>query len=146
MFVEGLSAAAREGLVTIAVDAPLVEAATRLHAGVDLVVVCGPSGTLAGVVTKTDIVGQISRCQGAVCKTAVSGIMTTDVVLCRPNDSLQNIWALMKQRSFKNVPVVDEQSRPTGILNARTVLQALLTESKDEESMLRDYVMGVGYR
>ena len=32
-----------------------------------------------------------------------------------------------------------------GVLHARDILQVLLKESEDEESMLRDYVMGIGY-
>jgi Mg/Co/Ni transporter MgtE len=46
---------------------------------------------------------------------------------------------------LKNIPVVDQDSRPLGVLHARDILQVLLDESQDEESMLRDYVMGVGY-
>ena len=51
----------------------------------------------------------------------------------------------MKERKLKNIPVVDRDSRPIGILRARDVLQILLEESQDEESILRDYVMGIGY-
>ena len=51
----------------------------------------------------------------------------------------------MKARGLKNVPVTDEDSRPVGVLNARDVLQALLRVVKNEESLLRDYVMNVGY-
>jgi hypothetical protein len=32
------------------------------------------------------------------------------------------------------------------VLHARDVLQVLLDDWEDEESMLRDYVMGIGYR
>ncbi len=32
-----------------------------------------------------------------------------------------------------------------GVLHARDILQVLLEESEDEESILRDYVMGIGY-
>jgi hypothetical protein len=32
-----------------------------------------------------------------------------------------------------------------GLLHARDVLEVLLEESEDEESILRDYVMGIGY-
>jgi hypothetical protein len=32
-----------------------------------------------------------------------------------------------------------------GVLHARDILQVLLDESKVEESMLRDYVMNIGY-
>ncbi|WP_271606020.1 CBS domain-containing protein [Bradyrhizobium sp. CCBAU 11434] len=55
MLVGKLIATARSRLVTIIDDAPLIEAAKLLRAGTDLVVVCGPEGLLAGVITKTDV-------------------------------------------------------------------------------------------
>jgi hypothetical protein len=36
-------------------------------------------------------------------------------------------------------------SHPIGMLNARDALQLLLEEAQDEELLLRDYVMCVGY-
>jgi predicted transcriptional regulator len=145
MLVERLLPAARERLTTIADNAPLIEAARLLRAGADLVVVCDSAGFLAGVITKTDVVSQISECQGSSCTAAASSVMTRDVVLCRPGDWLQDVWSRMKERGLKNVPVMDQESRPLGVLNARDALQALLEEVQDEESLLRDYVMGVGY-
>ena len=76
---------------------------------------------------------------------AASLAMTRDVVVCRPDDLLEDVWKRMKERKLKNIPVVDQDSRPLGVLHARDILQVLLEESRDEESMLRDYVMGVGY-
>lgn len=145
MFVETLLPKARERLVAIADDVPLTEAAKFLHTETDLVVVCSSAGTLAGVITKTDVVGQMSHCQGASCIMAASLVMTRDVVFCRPKDSLHNVWALMKERGLKNILVVDQDSRPLGVLPARDILQVLLKDSEDGESMLRDYVMGIGY-
>ena len=145
MYVERLLPAAREKLVTIADDAPLMEAANFLHKGTDLVIVCDSAGLVAGVITKTDVVGQMSRCQGASCTMAASLAMTRDVVVCRPGELLQDVWKRMKERKLKNIPVVDKDSRPVGVLHARDILQVLLEESQDEESMLRDYVMGIGY-
>jgi len=145
MYMERLLPAAREKLFTIADDAPLTEAANFLREGTDLVIVCGSAGLVAGVITKTDVVGQMSRCQGASCTMAVSLAMTRDVVACRPSELLQDVWKRMKERKLRNIPVVDEDSRPMGVLHARDILQVLLEESEDEESMLRDYVMGIGY-
>ena len=146
MFVEQLLPKARERLVTIADDMLLIQAAALLRSGTDLVIVCSAAGLLSGVITKTDIVNKISHCQGAICITAAAMAMTSEVVLCRPKDSLRDVWASMKERGLKNVPVVDEDSRPIGLLHARDILQVLLTESEDEETLLRDYVMGIGYR
>lgn len=146
MFVERLLPEARKRLVTIADDAPLIHAASLLRPGTDLVVVCGSAGILAGVITKTDVVSQISRCQGAGCTTAASRVMTRDVVHCQTGDELHDVWPRMKERGLKNIPVVDRDLRPQGVLNARDMLQVLLRESENEEAIMRDYLMGIGYR
>jgi CBS domain-containing protein len=145
MYVEGLLSAARERLVTIVGKAPLSEAAKFLHEGADLVIVCSSAGLVVGIITKTDVVGQMSRCQGASCTMPASLAMTRDVVVCQRGELLQDVWKRMKERELKNIPIVDQDSRPVGVLRARDILQVLLEESEDEESMLRDYVMSIGY-
>ncbi len=146
MFVGGLIDLARERLVVLAEGAPLIDAARLFNkTDSDIVVICAADGRLVGVVTKTDVVLQIGRCQGSACRTLVSSVMTHDVLVCRHDEELSLIWSEMKARKLKNVPVLDGQSKPLGVLNARDVLQALLVEVENEESLLRDYVMTVGY-
>lgn len=146
MFAKDMLEAARERLVTIADDARLIEAAKLLTSGTDLVVVRDGAGVLQGVVTKTDVVRQISVCQGATCLCPVSTVMTRDVVLCRGSDRLQDVSERMKARHLKNIPVVDGDNRPLGVLTARAVLRVLLGDAEYEEAQLVDYVKGVGYR
>jgi CBS domain-containing protein len=52
----------------------------------------------------------------------------------------------MKERGLVHIPVVDELYRPSGVVNARDALQALLRDVTDEELLLRAYIMGIGYR
>ncbi|MEO6929531.1 MAG: CBS domain-containing protein [Casimicrobiaceae bacterium] len=146
LLVDSLLPAARERLVTIADDAPLIQAAKLLRAGTDLVVVCSREGALAGIITKTDVVGVLGDCQGGSCMTQVASVMTRDVVVCGSGELLLHVWSRMKARRLKNIPITDGEGRPVGVLNARDVLQILLREVEDEESLLRDYVMGIGYR
>ena len=146
MFVEELLAKARERLVTIADDALLIEVAKLLQAKTELVIVCNSEGALVGVITKTDIVKQISHCGGASCLVKASAVMTRDVLHCDAKDLLHDVWTRMRERGLKNVPVVGSTSRPLGLLHARDILQVLLSESESDEALLRDYVMGVGYR
>ncbi len=146
MIVEGILPAARERLITIGDDAPLIAAAKLLRdLDADLVVVHDCDGVLAGVITKTDIVRQISHCQGAGCMAAASVVMTQAVIYCRPDNLLHEIWLVMKERHLKNIPILDRESRPIGVLNARDALEALLGELEYEEVLLREYVMCVGY-
>ena len=76
--------------------------------------------------------------------TAASTVMTRTVVFCRPDDALQEVWSIMKERRLKNVPIVDQDIRPLGVLNARAALEALLANVEHEVSLLRDYVMSAG--
>ena len=74
-----------------------------------------------------------------------STVMTQAVVYCRPDSLLHEIWMVMKERHLKNVPILDRESRPIGVLNARDALEALLRELEYQEVLLREYVMCVGY-
>lgn len=147
MFVDGMPDQMRKRLVMVADDAPLMDAAKcLLDPNIGLVVVHRSDGSLAGVVTKTDVVRQIGHCQGSACMTAASVVMTPTVTLCHPGDWLHDVWSVMKERGPKNIPVVDQDSRPIGVLNVRDALEILLKEAEDDEALLRDYVMCVGYR
>lgn len=146
MFVEGMLDAAHKKLVTIVDDAKLIDAAKLLSSGTDLVVVCDRDGALQGIITKTDVVRQISLCQGATCMCPVSTLMTRNVAMCRAADRLQDVSKLMKELHFKNIPVVDGNNRPIGVLTARAVLRILLSDAEYEEAQIIDYVKGFGYR
>jgi signal-transduction protein with cAMP-binding, CBS, and nucleotidyltransferase domain len=145
--VQRLLPTGRDRLVVLPTGALLIDAARLLNGpSINLVVVCDDADKMAGVITKTDIVGHISQCTGCSCTMAASTVMTTDVAFCRPGDWLNDVWTTIKERRLKNVPIVDQESKPLGVLNARDVLQSILQDVEYEEELLRDYVMNVGYR
>ncbi|QNK72764.1 CBS domain-containing protein [Variovorax sp. PAMC28562] len=145
--VSSIEAATRSRLRTVTVDALLREVARLLsNTQISLVVVCDEAGAMAGVVTKTDIVRQISDFEGAACARNAADVMTRNVTFCRATDSLPNVLTMMQVRGLVHVPVIDAAGTPTGVVNARDALRELLAEGKYEEALLRDYVMGVGYR
>ena len=63
----------------------------------------------------------------------------------RPSDSVQEVLSTMNERGFVHVPIIDEESRPSGVLNVRDALQVLLAEVEQDGTFLRDYVLGIGY-
>ena len=147
MFIEQMLSRARERLATIGAGARVREAADlMLKPHTDLVVVCDYDGGMVGVVTKTDMVGQIGRCEGLGCLAKVDTIMTRSVVSCQPNDVLHDIWSLMKERGLQRIPVIGRGRKPIGIIYARDALQNLLGESENNETLLSDYEMGIGYQ
>jgi CBS domain-containing protein len=146
MYVNQILNEARKRLKTIGTDALLTDAASALSIRhVELVVVCDANGKAAGLLTKADVVRRIGHCQGAACRVSAAAAMTREVVSCRPEEHLSVVWSKMKQHGLRHIPVVDDQSRPIGIINARDALQALLTNTTQETELLREYLMSVGY-
>ena len=144
--VERILTAAQGRLVTIQADALLIDAAKLLNnPRLNLVVVCDESRKMVGVITRTDIVSRISHCTGCSCTMAASQVMTREVISCRPGDWVNDVWSIIKERGLKNIPIVDEDARPVGVLSARDALQVLLEDVQYEEQLLRDYIMCVGY-
>ena len=72
--------------------------------------------------------------------------MTRDVTYCRPSDPLHGVLSQMKERGFVHVPIIHQDSKPAGVINARDALQVLLGEVEHDVSFLHDYVAGIGYR
>lgn len=145
--VSSIEGATRSRLAVVGDDTLLLEVARLLSdTQISLVVVCDAAGVMVGVITKTNIVRQIGLCQGAACTSTAAEIMTRDVTFCSATDCLRDVLSMMQARGFVHVPVVDAQRKPSGVLNARDALRELWAEGQYEEALLRDYVMGVGYR
>lgn len=136
----------RDRLVTMSDTRPVVEAARLLNdKHTNLVIACNSDGLMTGVITKTDVVRQISVCTGRSCATMVADIMTRKVIACHADQQLIDVWLTMKDHVLKQIPVCDDDCRPLGLLYANDALQVLWKEVEYEELLLRDYVMGIGY-
>lgn len=146
MLVERFLPTARQRMCCIEASAALLQAARLLEREHDMLVVRDDGGRMVGVLTKSDVVRQMGVCIGASCTAPVIEAMTRDVTAADPEGRLRDAWEVMKARGLKNIPVIDPDRRPLGVLNARDVLQNLWQEVQHEEDLLFNYVMNVGYR
>ncbi len=145
--VSSIEAATHARLATAGINTSLVEVANQLTVSqISLVVICAENGTIAGVITKTDIIKQLGKYVGNVSNKIAADVMSREVTCCAPTDCLPDVLAMMRQFGFVHIPVVDEGGKPIGVVNARDALRALLGEEKYEAALLRDYVMGIGYQ
>lgn len=145
--VHDIEAVSRLRLMTARTDALLADVALALsNAQIGLVVVCDDRGAAAGVITETLLIRQLGFGQASVFSTRAGAVMAAEFTTCTPADALSDVLAMMHERGLVHVPVVDADQRPLGVLNARDGLRALLAAGNDEGSLLRNYVMGVGYQ
>lgn len=147
LLVRCLAAQTRSRLATAQADALVLDVAKLLGTtNRSLVVICDPSQRMVGIVTKTNIVEQIGSGEAHACRKTAADIMVREVAFCRETDLLSDVLSKMGQLGFVHLPVIDDEFRPIGIVNARDALRSVLADEVYEESLLRDYVMGVGYR
>lgn len=145
MLVRNLHDLTRARLVVIDHLSSVREAAHALSKpGVGLVVVCDGTGSAEGVVSKSDLVRHLAVARSW--NPQVRTLMSRSITSCRPGDDLHGIWQTMAMRNLQNIPVLDDATRPLGILDIRDAMNALFEQEEQVERMLSDYVTGVGYR
>jgi len=147
VLVQHIFEAARRRLAVLRRDASVSAAAAVLvNPNTTLAVVCDGDGVTVGVVSRTDIVKVIARAGTAAVNTDTGALMTSPVVYCHLAQPLERVWATMNARSIRCVPILDDCGRPQGVVHARDLARALLDEVTEEEVLLRDYFLGVGYQ
>jgi len=94
------------------------------------------SQKIVGVVTDRDL------CMNVVAEgrdprtTAVEQCMTTAVVTCSPNDSVERATELMRENQIRRIPVVDDQRKLQGILSlADLVSRAEIKMTQTHETL-----------
>ena len=145
--VAGVEGVARSRLLTVTAGALLVEVAGLLSsAQISVVVVCDATGAAAGVITETILVRRLGLGEADFFTTRAGDVMTPEFTSCAPQDVLSDVLAMMHTRGLIYVLVLGADKQPLGVLNARDGLRALLAAGNQEEALLRNYVMGVGYQ
>ena len=138
---------ARKRLAVLSREALVSEAAEILaNPNMPLVVVCDNEGIVVGVVSRGDIVRVLARARADAHKMTTGATMTTSVFSCHVNQTLQEVWEAMNARSLRSVPIFDDSGRPQGVVHARDLASALLKEVDEEEALLRDSFLGIGYQ
>ncbi len=95
---------------------------------------------IAGVLSERDIVRGLGTEGAAVLDWPVSRLMTRDVVTARPTDRLVELMALMTERRFRHLPVVDDEGRLLGIVSIGDIVKYRIAEIQHTADALKDYI------
>ena len=104
--------------------------------------VCEQDGTLVGIITERDIL-RVCACSdpGDSMNQRVSEVMTTDVVVCVPNDDLEYALSVMTEHRVRHLPVLDNQ-KLVNVISIGDLVKSKLDGATAEIRFLRDYVTG----
>ena len=140
---------ARKRLAVLSQQASLFDAAQILanqDTHTPLAVVCDSDGIAVGVIAPIHIVNVLATAGVDALGFNAGAIMTKPALTCHIDDALEQVWAVMNSRTLPCAPILDDDGRPQGVLFARDVAIAHLDQVNNDEELLRNYVMGVGYQ
>jgi CBS domain-containing protein len=101
-------------------------------------VVVSPDG-LVGIVSERDVVRKLHELGAEILRKPVSDIMTTLVVTCTPDDSVDHLNALMTENRVRHVPVV-VNGRLAGIVSIGDVVKTRMEELEAHQEQLQAYI------
>jgi CBS domain-containing protein len=105
------------------------------------VIVSSGDRSPAGMVSERDVVRQLQLQAGELLDQPVASIMSADVVVCAPRDTVDAVLQLMTERRIRHVPVV-EDARVVGIVSIGDLVKSRIGELRLERDQLSSYISG----
>lgn len=95
---------------------------------------------VVGVISERDVVRAMAQHGAAALTMEVRRIMTTDVVTCDPDDTIEQVMMTMTRGRFRHLPVM-RHGELLGLVSIGDVVKARLTETQVEAEALKAYIV-----
>jgi CBS domain-containing protein len=131
------------GVVTIEPQLTVQDAISKLaEHNIGSLVVMDDHGTIAGIITERDILRLCSDRAEEKARTPISEVMTRDVIIGVPDDTLDYVMGIMTTNRIRHLPILNNEDL-VGMISIGDVVHAHLQKTEFENRMLRDYIHGV---
>jgi CBS domain-containing protein len=130
-------------LVTCIPDHALNDVAKLMYTnGIGALPVCELNDRMVGIVSERDLVRAFARNDVTELQyLRARDVMTTRVVVCRPDDTMLHAQEIMRENKFRHLPVAEDGGHVQGMLSLRDTLATRLAETEEEKNVLRDVVL-----
>jgi CBS domain-containing protein len=130
------------GVLTTGRESTVLEAAILMneHKVGALVVLEG--GRIAGMFTERDVLRRVVGEVRDPAHTRVEEVMTTEVVCCRPETTLDEARGAMMNRRIRHLPVINDQDEMVGLVSIGDLNAHERTSHEQTIYLLEEYVYG----
>ena len=127
-------------VITVRPTTAVAEALTLLKEyNLGAVVVSNDGKEISGILTERDVVRRL--CEGTdFLDSPVSDVMTSEVLTCRPDESVQSLMNTMTEQRIRHLPVVDDFGRLAGLVSIGDVVKSHISQIEFERDQLEGYV------
>jgi CBS domain-containing protein len=99
---------------------------------------------VVGIISERDVARRIVEKGKCLLDEPVSGFMTEDVFVVKPDQSTHECMQLMSREHFRHLPVV-EGGKLVGMISIGDVVRALIGEQESTINGLENYILGRDY-
>jgi CBS domain-containing protein len=128
-------------VATVDQQASLADACAQLRDHrVGALVVSDDGRHIDGIVSERDVVRALAAHGSAALGRTVRSVMSTEVVTCVADDSVEDLMSSMTERRIRHLPVVDDAGLLAGIVSIGDVVKARLGQLQVENEALTEYI------
>ena len=141
--IDNLLADRRGAIHTVDVTATAAQAVRTMNEARVGAVIVTDGGRLAGIFTERDVLRRLVESHRSADDTPVREVMTSEVVVLSPQDTVAHAMELVNTRNCRHLPVLDGDAL-LGMVSVRDLIGAIVSGQESRISELTDYIYG-GY-
>jgi CBS domain-containing protein len=130
-------------VITVFPDASIREAMRVLiKHRVGSLVVLNEAREVIGIITERDIFRLTYEHEGKIMDIPVSAVMTTNLIVALPSDSIDYLKGTITENRIRHLPVMDD-GKLVGVVSIGDIIREEVSEAVVENRYLKDYIAGV---
>ncbi len=135
---------ARKGseVLTIGKEATVLEAALLMNERRVGALVVAEEGRIVGMFIERDVLRRIVGERRDPASTPINEVMTTEVVCCTTQTTLEEARGAMMTRRIRHLPVVDAENRLQGLISIGDLNAHQATSQEQTIHLLHEYLYG----
>ncbi|WDR05140.1 CBS domain-containing protein [Devosia rhodophyticola] len=140
MLVDTILGAKGSDVKTLPASATVADAVDMLNThNIGAVIVAGDDGSVMGIFSERDLVRHLGKQPADSLTKPISALMTSTVVTCSRDTSIDEVMERMTSRRIRHVPVL-EGSKLIGIISIGDVVKFKIEQAERDAEALRDYI------
>ncbi len=96
---------------------------------------------IKGIFTERDVLNKVVASGVDPDKTKVDDLMTKDLLVCSPDDTIEEVSRMITSAKKRHIPVIDK-GKLIGLVTAGDIMVTVLEDRKIEIEHLHNYIQG----
>ena len=114
---------------------------TMVNHNIGSVLVINEEQELLGIFTERDILKQCVRRSDQLKTTKVDSVMTTDLIIAFPDDTVEYLISIMTTNKIRHIPILMD-NKILGVVSIGDLVKSQMKDIEIENHYLKDYITG----